>query len=119
MKSGQECPHSLSVSQDLVVVSYEKVLWFDGGVRVTKRHDGDAFAFFDEVGGATVDENFSGSRRAFEDVGFQAGAGSDGGDENFFARPEIGGVHEVAGNFNAALVLDIGLGDDGAVELGF
>lgn len=105
----------LTISQDLVIISHQEIFWFDGSVGVAEGHDGDAFAFFDEVGGAAVDEDFSGVRCAFEDVGFEAGTGGDGGDENFFARPEIGGIHEVARNFDTSLVFHIGLGDEGAV----
>ena len=98
------------------MISHQEIIWFDRRIGISESHDRNAFAFFDEVGGAAVDQDFPGIGRAFEDIGFKAGSGGDRGNENFFARPEIGGVHEIARNLNAALIIHIGLCDDGAVE---
>ena len=64
------------------MVSHEEILWLDRGIGITKSHDRDAFAFFDEVGGTAVDENFTSVGRALEDVGFESSTAGDAGDED-------------------------------------
>lgn len=62
-----------AIPDDLVIVAHEEILGLDRGFGVSEGHDGDAFAFFDEVGGTAVDENLAGVGWTFEDVGFEAG----------------------------------------------
>ena len=69
------------------MISHEEILGFDRGIGITKSHDRDAFAFFDEVGGAAVNENFTSVGWAFENVGFESSSGGNRGNENFLARP--------------------------------
>ncbi len=71
------------------------------------------------MGGAAVDDDVAGSGFSGLDVGFEAVARGDGGDEDFFAFPEACGFHEVGGDFDAAFVIHIGVGDHGAVDFGF
>jgi hypothetical protein len=65
---------------------------------------------------AAVDEDFAGVWWAFEDVGFEACSGGNGGNEDFFSRPEVGCVHEIAWDFDTAFILHVGLCDDGTME---
>lgn len=71
------------------------------------------------MGCGSVDNDVSGFGFAGDDVGFESSTAGDAGDENFFADPEVNGLHEVGGNGDAAFVIDIGIGDSGAVDFGF
>lgn len=82
-------------------------------------HDGDDLAGADEVGGGSVDDDVTGFGFAGDNVGFESSTAGDAGDENFFADPEVNGLHEVGGNGDAAFVIDVGIGDSGAVDFGF
>ena len=82
-------------------------------------HDGDDLTGADEVGGGSVDNEVSGFGFAGDDVGFESSTAGDAGDENFFADPEVNGLHEVGGNGDAAFVIDIGIGDAGTMDFGF
>ncbi|CAN5743338.1 hypothetical protein BH11VER1_BH11VER1_40620 [soil metagenome] len=82
-------------------------------------HDGDKMSFADKMGGGAVDDDVTGAFDAFDDVGFESRTVGDGGDEHFFAHPEVGGPHEIGGDGNAAFVFDVGISDSGAMKFGF
>ena len=82
-------------------------------------HDGDDLAGADEVGGGSVDDDVTRFGFAGDDVGFESSTAGDAGDEYLFADPEVNGLHEVGGNGDAAFVIDVGIGDSGAVDFGF
>lgn len=68
---------------------------------------------------STVDNDLARTTRPGNDVGFKTLASSDGGHEDFFAVPQIGSLHEIKGDCDAALVLDVGICDASAVKFGF
>jgi hypothetical protein len=72
-----------------------------------------------QVRSGTIDDDLT---RAFwprNDVGFEAGSIGHGGDEYFFTVPQIDGAHEVGRDRDAAFVVNVGIGDSCAMDLGF
>ena len=61
----------------------------------------------------------AGAALAGDRVGLQARTVGDRCHQHFFAVPQVGFFHEVGRNADAAFVLDVGIGDGSAVELGF
>ena len=104
---------------DGVVLVEQEALGLDRLVGLPPSHDGHAVAGIDQVRGGTVDDDLAGAFGTRDDVGLQAGAVGDGGDENFFPVPEVGCAHEIGGNRDAAFIMDVGIGHVGSVELGF
>jgi len=81
-------------------------------------HDRDPLALLDPVGGAAVDDDPAGASRARLDVGFQAVSSRDRGHQDPLPFPKSDGFHQIGGDFDAAFVIDIAIGDHGTVELG-
>ena len=73
----------------------------------------------DEMRGGPIDDDLPGATRPRNDVGFEALTARDGGDEYLFAVPQIGRLHQIKRDGDAAFIVDVGIGDAGAVELGF
>ena len=104
---------------DLVAGIEEKAMRFDGGISLSPGHDGDTMARVDEVSRRSVDDDFARTRFTWNDISFEACAAGNGGDEHFLPLPEVGGGHEVRGDCDAAFIIDVGVGDECTVELGF
>lgn len=92
--------------------------WDDLTIGNAKCHDRDSLALFYQVSRSAIDDDISGARLSGLCVGFQAPSGSHGRHEHSFTFPKSGGLHKIPGNFNASLVVDVGLFDDCPVEFG-
>jgi hypothetical protein len=82
-------------------------------------HDGDDVAGADEVGGGSVYDDVAGFGFAWNDIGLEPGSAGDAGDEDFLANPKVHFRHQVNRDGDAALVIDIGIGDASAMDFGF
>ena len=76
-------------------------------------------ACIDEMRGGPIDDDLAGTTRAGNDVGFETLTAGDGGDEHLLTVPQIGRFHQIERDGDAAFIVDVGIGDAGAVELGF
>ena len=104
---------------DLVFLIQKQPLRRDGRFRNSPSHDGDAMARMDEMRRSPIDDDLAGATRSSDDVGFEALTARDGGDEHLFSVPQIGTFHQIERDGDAAFIVDVGIGDAGAVELGF
>ena len=82
-------------------------------------HNDDAVADGGEAGGGAVDADDAGAGGAGEDVSFEAVAVFAIGDEDLLVGEQAGGAEEVGIDGDGAVVVEVGLGDDGLVDLGF
>ena len=87
-------------------------------VRNPKGHDGHALTFFDKMSGSAIHDDVAGSGITGLHVGFKTVPGSHRSDQNALSFPKARRLHQVDGNFNTPLVIDIGLHDHGPMELG-
>ena len=74
-------------------------------------------AWFYEVRCSPVNVNLTLFRAAIKDIRFESSAGCYVPYVDSFMREKSGEVEEVAGNGDAALIVHVGLGNDGAVNL--
>jgi hypothetical protein len=79
--------------------------------------DDDQVERLDQVGGRAVDADLSGARLALDHVGLQPVSVRDVVDVDQLVGEHLRPVHQVAIDRHGSLVLDIGLGDRGAVDL--
>ena len=71
-----------------------------------------------EVRGGAVDADDAAAALARDHVGLQAGAVGDVDDRDLLAGQQVGGVEQVLVDRHRAHVVQVGLGDGGAVDLG-
>ena len=83
-----------------------------------KGEDDDAVADVGEAGGGAVDADDAGAGGTGDDVGFEAVAIFAIGDKDLFVGKQAGGTEEVGIDGDGAVVVQVGLGDDGLVDLG-
>ena len=86
------------------------------GVDQAKGHDDDEVAGLGQVCGGAHDTDAAGVGGCRDDIGFVPGAVGDVGDEDFLVGDEAGGLHEGAIDAEAAFVVELSLGDGGAVN---
>src|SRR5437016_5932639 len=66
----------------------------------------------------TVDAYDSASSRTFERVGLEATPARHVPDGDLLMRQDVGGAHQIGIEGDGALVIEVGMGDGGAVDLG-
>ena len=81
--------------------------------------DDELVADLGEACGGAVDGDDAGAGFTGDDVGFEAVAGFAIGDDDGLVGSEACGLEEVGVDGDAAVVVDVGEGDGGAVDLGF
>ena len=92
--------------------------WDDLTIGNAKCHDRDSLSLFYQVSRSAIDDDIAAARLSGLCVGFQATSGSHGRHEHSLPFPKSGSLHEIPGDLNASLVIDVGLRDDCPVELG-
>ena len=70
-----------------------------------------------EVGRGTVDADHTRARRADEGVGAEAVAVADVPDVDLLVLEDAGGLHQIGVDGDRTLVVEVGLGDGGTVDL--
>src|SRR5258706_5556526 len=70
-----------------------------------------------QVGGGAVDADHAGSAGAGDRIRLQPGPVGDVDDRHLLAGEQVGGVHQVLVDSHGSDIMQIGLGDRGAVDL--
>ena len=83
-----------------------------------ERHNRDAVAFFSEVGDGAVQDNRAAAARGGDGVGLEAVAVRLVANEDFLEWRDARGFEEFLVDRHAALVINIRVGDDRAVDFG-
>jgi len=86
--------------------------------KMNKTGDDEGISWLDKVSGSSVDVNLSVSIAAIENIGLKAGTASNVPHMHGFVGKEAGALQEGAGNGDTTLVVEVGLRNDGPVNLG-
>mgnify|MGYP001767316492 CR=1 FL=1 len=89
------------------------------GLQPSERHDRQAVANLPEVRGRTVKFDHSRTGLAVDDIGLEALAVAHVADKDAFVRQQPHALGKIAGNGEAAFVIERGTRYDGTVNLRF
>ena len=107
------------LGDDLILLVHQDTLGNDRLGVHAKGHDRHDVPGLDQVSRCAIDDDLPGTLWTGNHIGFQPRSVGDGGDEDLFAIPKIDCAHKVGRDGNAAFVINVGIGDSCAVDLGF